>query len=200
MVNGSFGPGAWLFNEGSTAHAQVTIGGNVYGGGNEGDVDGNTRVTIRTCEISGDVFGGARMADVGGSAFVNIDGEHASGEIMIRTIYGGNDIAGTVGTKIDPADTGLDKIPTELTEVKRTGVTDTETSKKNEINNTWSAFVRTSPTPTEDETHRIIVGTIFGGGNGDYTYTAGSETGKYNITIDGKTYTDVVKPTLSKTY
>ncbi len=33
------------------ASAQITIGGNVYGGGNEGDTEGNTNVTIRTGQI-----------------------------------------------------------------------------------------------------------------------------------------------------
>ena len=30
--------------------AQITIGGNVYGGGNEGDTGGNTKVTIRIAD------------------------------------------------------------------------------------------------------------------------------------------------------
>ena len=74
-------------------HAQISIGGNVYGGGNEGDTGGNTNVTIRTGQIK-NVFGGARMADVGGRAFVNLDGENGSGMIVIASVYGGNDISG----------------------------------------------------------------------------------------------------------
>ena len=40
------------------AQAQVTIGGNVYGGGNQGDLGGDTKVTVKICEIHGSVFGG----------------------------------------------------------------------------------------------------------------------------------------------
>ena len=80
-----------------SAQAQITIGGNVYGGGNEGNVGGNTTVTVRAGDLN-KVYGGARMADVGGRAFVNVDGEHASDNIFINTVYGGNDVAGTFGT------------------------------------------------------------------------------------------------------
>ncbi len=53
------------------ANAQISIAGNVYGGGNEGDTEGSTTVTIRTGQIK-NVFGGARMADVGGRAFTKL--------------------------------------------------------------------------------------------------------------------------------
>ena len=76
--------------------AQITIGGNVYGGGNAGDLGGSTTVTVHAGDISA-VYGGARMANVGGYTFVNIDGAHASEDILITTVYGGNDITGTIG-------------------------------------------------------------------------------------------------------
>ena len=197
--------------------AQITIGGNVYGGGNEGNVKGSTTVTVRACEVHGSVFGGARMADVGGRAFVNIDGEHTDGEIVIKTVYGGNDIAGTVGTSVNPNSLRTDSIPAALTEVQCKGA-DTETSKKNEINNSWCAFVRTSKMSTENETHRIIIGSVFGGGNGEYDYfSPGDVTGKdgENNDITATQYevrdkasgsliatsaTAFTKPTLAKTY
>ena len=154
----------------STSHtsAQIVIGGNVYGGGNEGDTEGSTTVTIRTGRIK-NVFGGARMADVHGRAFVNIDGENGSGVILIASVYGGNDISGTVGTSVDPDDTGFDKVPAKLTDVLR-GTTD-PTHKKNDINNSWCAFVRTSPMKgVESHTNMILIGSVYGGGNGDYSY------------------------------
>ena len=80
--------------------AQITIGGSVYGGGNAGETKGSTNVTVYAGELN-NVFGGARMANVTGSAFVNIDGEHASDNIFINSVYGGNDIAGTVGSEIN---------------------------------------------------------------------------------------------------
>ena len=153
----------------STVSAQIIIGGNVYGGGNEGDTGGNTTVTVRAAEIN-HVFGGARMANVAGSAFVNIDGENADGEIRVKAVYGGNDISGTVGTGISLGATGVDKVPAELTDVIRGTETEEEKKVLNAIDNSWSAFVRTSKMATEDGEHRIVIGSLFGGGNGDYTY------------------------------
>ena len=173
--------------------AQITISGNVYGGGNEGVVDGSTSVTVRAGDLN-NVYGGARLADVGGSAFVNIDGDHASDNIFITSVYGGNDIAGTVGTKINPNDVGTNLIPAD--DLKKEG--------ENAINNSWNAFVRTSPTPvTQDAKDRLslVIGSLYGGGNGDYTYTKNTEeAGTYNTTIDGTTYEKVKLPELGKTY
>ena len=54
---------------GSHALAQtgVTVGGSVFGGGNEADVKVNTEVNITssTCEISGNVYGGGNVGSVG---------------------------------------------------------------------------------------------------------------------------------------
>ena len=130
------------------AQGQIKIGGNVYGGGNHAEVKGCTRVTVLKGDIgavldpsaerplkdpSGKVFGGARMANVGGNSFVNIDGEHASGYILINQVFGGNDIAGQIGT--------ADTIPAKLTEVQPVDGTD---DKKNKVNNTFNSFVRIS--------------------------------------------------------
>ena len=56
--------------------------GNVYGGGNESAVDGNTTVTLqRNTEVLGNVFGGGNNAIVGGSSTVKIEKEQEqSGE------------------------------------------------------------------------------------------------------------------------
>ena len=70
-----------------TAQAQITIAGNVYGGGNAGDLGGKTEVLIYEGDIH-EVYGGARQANVGGSTFVHIDGEHASNYIVVDKLYG----------------------------------------------------------------------------------------------------------------
>ena len=99
----------------SLVQAQITIGGNIYGGGNAGDLGGKTTVNIYAGDLH-NVYGGARQANVGGSAFLHIDGEHASNYIIIDKAYGGNDIAGTIGSSA--------AIPTELTEVGTDAGTD----------------------------------------------------------------------------
>ena len=148
--------------------SNVRVGGNIYGGGNKGPVQGNTTVHVTEGSLN-HVFGGARMANVGGRSFVNIDGEHATDEIFITSVFGGNDISGTVGL------TAASTVPEELTDIKRIPADATD-STKNVIDDTWKTFVRTSPSTTiEDEqvvdNHGIVIGTLYGGGNGDYTYT-----------------------------
>ena len=174
----------------SLMQAQITIGGNVYGGGNAGNLGGQTTVNIYAGDLH-NVYGGARQANVGGSAFLHIDGEHASSYIVIDKAYGGNDIAGTIGTS--------NAIPTELTEVG------TKDEKKNEIDATWNAFIRIS---TKDN-QKTYIGQLFGGSNGDYTVKnpSVSESGKWEIwTKDAtpiKVYEDVAQPQLpdiGKTY
>ena len=161
--------------------AQITIGGSVYGGGNAGDTEGSTKVTVRGGDISA-VYGGARMADVKGNAFVHIDGEHASEDILISSVYGGNDIAGTIGTANQ-----TNAVPDELTQISTK-------NGKNAIDNTWNAFVRTSRSTKEVDGETvddkvIVIGSLFGGGNGDYDYTS-----------NDSPYKGMVKPELAKTY
>ena len=168
-----------------TARAQINIAGNVYGGGNAGDLGGKTEVLIYAGDIH-QVYGGARQANVGGSAFVHIDGEHASNYIVVDKLYGGNDIAGTIGKS--------DEVPSELTEVGTA-------AGKNNIDNTWNTFVRTSTktvttgegdnavTTEAEGAQKIYIGQLFGGGNGDYDYTS-----------NDSPYKGKIKPELGKAY
>ena len=51
----------------STLSAQVTVGGNVFGGGNLANVGGNSAVLLdqQNAEVTGDVYGGGALANVG---------------------------------------------------------------------------------------------------------------------------------------
>ena len=187
---------------------RISIGGNVYGGGNEGVVDGSTTVTIRDGQIS-KVFGGGRMANVGGRAFVNLDGKNASStsRILIGSVYGGNDISGTVGTAVSLSDTGKDMVPDSLTDVLRGSETLASNPEKNDINNSWSAFVRSSEmknktTGANEESfnHAILVGSVYGGGNGDYAYDSKDdvpEAGKTTHYIKDKLTGDTIATTVT---
>ena len=191
----------------TSAQAQITIGGNVYGGGNAGNTGGSTAVTVRGGDISA-VYGGARMANVDGSTFVNIDGAKASEDILISNVYGGNDISGTIGQS-NVATT----VPTELENFEKSaGV--------NAIDNSWKTFIRTSPsvkyTPAEStvgavDKYMVVIGTLYGAGNGDYVYKDGSGNnltdGDGNFIVRDATGATVAtsasafsKPELSKTY
>ena len=139
------------------AHAQIVIGGHVYGGGNAGETGGNSSVTIREGNLNR-VFGGARMADVKGRAFMNIDGANASDYIVINRLYGGNDIAGTIGSSEE-----------ELPDVIKPH------AEANEVDKTWNALLlistKTNPDGTEAaDAQKIYIGQLFGGGDGEYVY------------------------------
>ena len=191
----------------------TTIGGNIYGGGNKGDVKGKTTVTVHAGTVKGDVYGGARMADVGERAFVNIDGEHATGDILITKVYGGNDISGTIGASGDP--TKKDEVPTELTNIKRADA-DADNPLKNDIDNTWNAYVRTTRSSVDGaERFAVVIGSLFGSGNGDYVYEVKSSADNkttYDVYMSPKKDGDQsiatitvdndkeYRPTLAKTY
>ena len=189
--------------------AKITIGGNVYGGGNAGNTGGSTSVTVRSGDINA-VFGGARMANVGGSTCVNIDGEHASSDILISSVYGGNDISGTIGQS--------ETLPKALENVKP-DVTSTDKTK-NAIDNSWNTFVVTSPCGTKEtvtidgvqmtaDSKMLVIGSMFGGGNGEYFYRNEGDTHEIYLTEDdykaGKdpiasNATGFTRPELGKTY
>ena len=136
--------------------AQVVIGGNVYGGGNEGNVGGSASVELKGGTIEGDVYGGARMADVGGYTSVNINGAEAGSSIIARSVYGGNDISGTIGT------------------VESTGATLPPAATALGITGAWNSFVYAST----NTTYPVVIGTLYGGGNGDYSDVDYSTTSK----------------------
>jgi hypothetical protein len=200
---------------------QIRIGGNVYGGGNKGYVGGSTRVTVKAGDIGavdedaqrpvenprGRVFGGARMANVGGNTFVHIDGQSdlegdlatKSNYIVVNQVFGGNDIAGQIGTA---AAVGEER-PTELTAVKAANDSD---PKKNVVDNTFNSYVRvstkvkldannnpvhytakeiaaaetdpenaaygktTADVKPDPNARKIYIGQLFSGGNGDFDY------------------------------
>ena len=153
----------------SLMQAQITIGGNVYGGGNAGKTGGNTTVTVHAGDLNR-VFGGARMADVKGRAFMNIDGAHASNYIVINRLYGGNDIAGTIGKSTE-------ELPDEIK----------NHASNNNVDTSWNALLLISTKTNTDGTEaadaqKIYIGQLFGGGDGEYEYgsrTEGSNTVYY---------------------
>ena len=196
----------WLLPMGALAQEdpqQIKIGGNVYGGGNEGYVGGNATVTVRAGDLNS-VFGGARVANVGGRTFVNIDGKHASDDILIVNVYGGNDISGTIGQSGEAT-----TVPAELENVKTDD--DDSNRKHNAIDNTWKTFVCTSASDPQTETigtgddattvtadsKMIVIGSLFGGGNGDYKYETTGD-GDYQHNVYNLPYNDGDEPIVSK--
>lgn len=133
--------------------------------------------------IGGSVYGGACQADVGGSTFVNIGADQH--DVIISSVYGGNDISGTIGTS--------DNIPAGL---EKAGV--------NGIDNTYNAFVRINPVTAD--AHHIFIGNLFGGGNGDYDYTSDTKDNAPNpykgmsVPVLGKAYLELMGGTVAYVY
>ena len=162
-------------------YAQIVIAGHVYGGGNAGNTGGNTTVTVRAGDLNR-VFGGARMANVGGRAFMNIDGAHASNYIVINRLYGGNDIAGTIGTLNDDlpdviedhaANNKVDKSWNALVFISSKIITPATyyTAEDQEVidGNKEVGDIKT-PAIVADDNKPIYIGQLFGGGDGEYEY------------------------------
>ncbi|MBR4649447.1 MAG: hypothetical protein IKO67_04780 [Bacteroidaceae bacterium] len=96
------------------ADDNITIGGNVYGGGNRGDLKGATTVVIQSGTVEGDVYGGARMANVTPTTpkdtivnGVTLSKDYATHVLIwggnLKNVYGGNDITGNItgGTNVE---------------------------------------------------------------------------------------------------
>ena len=214
-----------MFLAATVAQAQkISIGGNVYGGGNLGNMTGNTSVTVRAGDFH-EVYGGARMANVGGGTFVNIDGEKASDFIIIDKVYGGNDIAGTIGANAatKAADWAILSKLTHKNDLEfRDNLGNIVAEKDtNKVNKTWDAIIRLSTKTTtvgtgENEkvveaegAKKIYIGQLFGGGNGDYDYTSkielvtekDPETGDpIQTQVETNPYFGLTKPVLNKAY
>ena len=117
--------------------------------------------------ISGKVFGGARQADINGHTFVEIGAEKH--DVIINAVYGGNDIAGTIGSSTKPSGVDDDGHISDL--------------------NIYNVFVRTD---TIAAGKHLFVGQLFGGGYGDYTYTPSGD--NYSTKITYKVATQVLVP------
>lgn len=161
------------------ATAEIVIRGNVYGGGNVGDLkksetaEGSTKVVLRGGRIEGSVYGGARMADVEGHTYVNLDGEHQTDMLLVNAVYGGNDIAGTIGT------VGTNKL--------------TFTPKAPSLDpSNLNALLHATP----NTKFPMVVGSLYGGGNGDYNYLDDEK----KVVIDGEEYVVSNRPVLARTY
>ena len=192
-------------------HNEVTIQGgkiwnNVYGGGNQANMYGATNVTLKGGTVLGNLFGGARMADIKGRSFVNIDGANAVNDLIVKGVYGGNDISGTITYSDNATEfpwtwlTGADaEYKTYLNfPLTSSGTIDTEkaftiagakakdASSNSVIDATWNAYVYSSASnPESGSPKTIFVGNLFGGGNGDYAYSSNTLSLPFHKNDDG---------------
>ncbi|MBQ7162328.1 MAG: hypothetical protein IJR64_01870, partial [Bacteroidales bacterium] len=203
---GLFGAGdgaaAYVFGHSLVTIQAGTLYQNIYGGGNQADLMGTTSVVLQGGDFRGVVFGGARMADIFGFSFVDIDGEDAKTNLVVNTVYGGNDISGNITSSSNwPwTETSALTLPAALSHAGDYSIT-----------TGYNAFLHSS---VEATGKHIFVGQLFGGGNGDYAYSGGGDV-PYSYTMptgladdpatDGvdesvKTFSNLNKPEVSRTY
>ncbi|MBR5846540.1 MAG: hypothetical protein IKY72_01915 [Bacteroidaceae bacterium] len=176
------------------ATAEIVIGGNVYGGGNVGDLkksetaEGSTKVVLKAGSIKGSVYGGARMADVEGHTYVNIDGAGQTGKLLVNAVYGGNDIAGTIGT------VGTSELTVGTSE--QPFKPKAPSLEKSSLNAVLYA--------TPNTQYPMIIGSLYGGGNGAYDYDYDDEKGTYTVKQRDNAHTVIAtvsnRPELDRTY
>ena len=202
-VNGGlFGAGdgdsAYVFGHSNVLIKGGTINQNVYGGGNKADLMGSTRVTLQGGTLNQAVYGGSRLANIFGYSLVDIDGAHATQDLIIKAVYGGNDIAGhieasntwdwTLWTKM--------QIPSGI--FAHTGSYGITTIEGGVPVTQYNSLVHASP---EANGNHIFVGQVFGGGNGDYgNYPSKPGTDSLTVGALGTTFTVVSKPEVEKSY
>ena len=204
-----------MFLAATAVQGQITISGNVYGGGNAGNLGGSTNVKIYAADITGSVYGGARQADIAGCTYVNIDGEHMSGNIIINHVYGGNDVSGIIGSlqALDPDNESETEKPDDRldagnhhSEGSSSGQHDDHGSLKNVSSFILTTAERKVITGTGDDAvttqpYSIFVGSLFGSGNGDYIYTMNEDDAdKWDVVVGDETIRKIDKPEVARTY
>lgn len=180
------------------ADAQINnVWGNIYGGGLSGSVtqkshyfpelgksgENGSHVRVWSGTIN-TVYGGSRNGNIEGATYVDINdrGENHC-HTVIRSVFGGNDLSGTVGTGTIPSHDGEKPITTN-TYVR------IRESAKNTVNG-CNGFP--------------LIGEVFGGGNGDYGPYASDRKSYRSGNIDvlnGKSINlaGVAKPDIDSSY
>lgn len=156
------------------------VKGSIYGGADEARTVGCTRVEVVGGSAITALFGGSRSANVYGNTFVYLDIYNAKNDISVGTVYGGNDVTGTIGpaNSTDQPnwtwayDTAIKK-PTEITLPEETAYSNTITNFP-EVDDGWNAYIyATAPKTVDDNGEEIAdpktlsVDNLFIGGNGE---------------------------------
>lgn len=163
---------------GSHALAQVTVNGNVFGGGNLATVGGSVTVNMETGTVSGSVYGGGALANTNINNW-NPDGEgyeQVSVTVDVTVVTGFYEKSGDTYTKI----TKDIKAAAGKVYYKKIG--------------TWATTAKSSTnTTTVSLTGGIINGDAFGGGLGKIDRTTPANN------IEAKVYGDVLVELNGKT-
>lgn len=147
---------------------------NLYGGCKDGNIKGNTLVTVLGGNIE-NLFGGSFRGDITGETFVNIgainDSLGTNSQIFVGNVYGGNDLTGTIGTADDSFGTHINIYGGNIGNVYgggnglRADIKDEKQARKlanlarPHVSNSWISISGTELSPA------VISGSVYGGGN-----------------------------------
>lgn len=189
----------------TAATLRASITGNVYGGGNEAAVVGNTSILLQqqNTNVGGDIYGGGNLANVTGSTVVNI-----TNGTVAKDVYGGGalaDVNVTNGSQTTGATTsvtlsggtvrdiyggGLGRLAaTNISAIEAkvfgpvqvtvNGGTATRVFGSNNINGAPQSTVKVDIEKTAES---MSVANVYGGGNqAAYTYTGSGNYPEVNI-------------------
>lgn len=136
--------------------------GDIYGGGNEAYMDGNSGIQLGCIEYLKEIYGGARNADVGGDINLTITSGH------FDRVFGGNNLGGTIkgSITVNIEETGCN--PITIGELYGCG--------------------NKAPYTTPGDKHPTInirsftsIGNVYGGGLGEEAVVTGNPTVNINV-------------------
>lgn len=145
--------------------------GDIYGGGNEAYMDGNSGIQLGCIEYLKEIYGGARNADVGGDINLTITSGH------FDRVFGGNNLGGTIkgSITVNIEETGCN--PITIGELYGCG--------------------NKAPYTTPGDKHPTInirsftsIGNVFGGGLGKEAVVTGNPTVNINVSEGAKSQVD----------
>ncbi|MBQ7946023.1 MAG: chitobiase/beta-hexosaminidase C-terminal domain-containing protein [Bacteroidales bacterium] len=141
--------------------------GDIYGGGNEAYMDGNSGIQLGCIEYLKEIYGGARNADVGGDINLTITSGH------FDRVFGGNNLGGTIkgSITVNIEETGCN--PITIGELYGCG--------------------NKAPYTTPGDKHPTInirsftsIGNVYGGGLGKEAVVTGNPTVNINVATGAK--------------
>ena len=145
--------------------------GDIYGGGNEAYMDGNSGIQLGCIEYLKEIYGGARNADVGGDINLTITSGH------FDRVFGGNNLGGTIkgSITVNIEETGCN--PITIGELYGCG--------------------NKAPYTTPGDKHPTInirsftsIGNVYGGGLGEEAVVTGNPTVNINVSEGAKSEVD----------
>lgn len=136
--------------------------GDIYGGGNEAYMDGNSGIQLGCIEYLKEIYGGARNADVGGDINLTITSGH------FDRVFGGNNLGGTIKGSI-------------TVNIEETGCNPITIGELYGCGNKAAYTTPGDKHPTINIRSFTSIGNVYGGGLGKEAVVTGNPTVNINV-------------------